>query len=76
MGGEPLEYSRHALRKMRTYGVTGDEVEAIVSYADWRCRSRDGRMEHYGYSENGRLFRVVTDHAERKVITVIQNPLR
>ncbi len=76
MDVEPLEYSGHALRRMRHHRITKDEVEAIVHYPAWRRRSGHARIEHFGYSDDGRLFKIVTDRYERRVITVIHKPLR
>jgi len=61
---------------MRSFCITKDGVEAIFHYSAWRRRSRLGRIEHFGYSDDGRLFKVVTDRYERRVITVVEKPLR
>lgn len=76
MDVEPLEYSEHVLRRMRSSCITKDEVEAIVYYPAWRRRSRLRRIEHFGYSDDGRLFKIITDRYERRVITVVEKPLR
>jgi hypothetical protein len=71
MDEQPLQYSPHAREKMAAYRITEDEVEAIVWYPAWRRQSHHRRIEHYGYSDDGRLLRVVTDEHEERVITVV-----
>ena len=71
-----LQYSRHARERMAARRVAQDEVEAIVWYPAWRRRSREGRIEHFGYSDDGRLFSIVTDRYEERIITVIDRSHR
>jgi hypothetical protein len=76
MDEQALQYSRHARKRMATNHVTEDEVEAIVWYPAWRRQSLRGRVEHFGYSDDGRLFSVVTDRYEELVITVVEHSHR
>lgn len=76
MEWDPLEYSPHARHRMRKDRITEDEVEAIVYYPAWRRRSYAGRIEHFGYSDDGRSFKIVTNAHETRVITVVEKPLR
>ncbi len=71
MDEQPLQYSRHARRRLVTRHITEDEIEAIVRYPGWRVRSSEGTIEHHGYSDDGRLFTIVTDWAQTRVITII-----
>ncbi|MEA2721923.1 MAG: hypothetical protein QOJ39_3787 [Candidatus Eremiobacteraeota bacterium] len=71
MDREALEYSRHARDKMSTSGIFEDDVEGTVDWPTRRCRTYDERIEHFGYSSDGRVINVVTDQSERYVITVI-----
>lgn len=56
--------------------ISEDEVEGIVRYPAWRRRAAKGRIEHYGYSDDGRLFKIVTDRHETRVISVIDDERR
>ncbi len=72
----PLQYSRHARERMIEHRITQDEVEAIVRYSAWRRHSSDGKILHYGYSDDGRLFKIVTDRDEDRVVSVIDERRR
>ncbi len=76
MDERPLQYSRHARERMIEHHVSDDEVEAIVRYAAWRRRSSDGKVLHYGYSDDGRLFKIVTNRYEDRVVSVIDERRR
>jgi Domain of unknown function (DUF4258) len=71
-----LEYSRHARSRMRKARITEDEVEAIVYYPAWRRYSYANRIEHFGYCDDGRLVKIVTNASATRVVTVVEKPLR
>ncbi len=64
-----LQYSRHARRRMRRYGISEEEVELIVWAPAFRIAT-GSEVEHCGYSYDGRYFTVVTNGAETKVVTI------
>jgi len=64
-----LRYSDHARRRMRQYALSEDEIEAIVWCPASRIVTHRG-VEHYGYADDGREFKVVTNQTETKVITI------
>ncbi len=66
-----LEYSPHAREKMSTDGISESDVEGTVDWPTRRNRTYYGRIQHFGYSGDGRLINVVTDKSETYVITVI-----
>jgi hypothetical protein len=64
-----LRYSRHAIDRMQYYRIRTDEVEAVVWYPTHR-RVSQAAVEHYGYIDDGREVKVVTNRAETFVITI------
>jgi hypothetical protein len=54
---------------MRRHRISAEEVEAIVWCPSARLVTPEG-VEHYGVSDDGREFKIVTDHSEILVITV------
>jgi Domain of unknown function (DUF4258) len=70
-----LQYSPHAQARMRDYGLSEDEIEAIVWYPVRRVVSPSS-VEHYGFADDGRRFKVVTDRTETYVITVTEEERR
>jgi hypothetical protein len=64
-----LQYSPHAYHRMRKRHVSEDEVEAVVWYPTARVVSGN-EIEHYGYTDDGRQLKVVTDLSETFVVTV------
>ncbi|MBV8298161.1 MAG: DUF4258 domain-containing protein [Candidatus Eremiobacteraeota bacterium] len=75
MDEDPLQYSRHARDRMREDGISEDEVEAIVWYPVRRAVSPLA-VEHYGYADDGREFKIVTNRSETIVITVVDEEAR
>ena len=65
-----LQYSPHAFDRIVGHRVSEDEVEAIVFTPMNRIVSHQ-RVEHHGYSADGRELIVVTDRSETFVITII-----
>ncbi len=65
-----LEYSRHARAHLVKYGIDEDDVEAIIWCPARRFVTRRG-VEHEGWASDGRPLRIVTDHTERFVITIV-----
>jgi arginyl-tRNA--protein-N-Asp/Glu arginylyltransferase len=57
------------------YGLTEDEVEAMVWYPMRRVLSAT-EVEHYGYADDGREFKVVTDRSETYVVTITEEQRR
>jgi Domain of unknown function (DUF4258) len=70
-----LQYSRHAHRRMRKRRITEDEIEAIVWYPIRRVVT-ESAVEHYGYADDGRKMKVVTDRTETYVISIIDEERR
>ena len=64
-----LKYSPHARKRLRKREITRDEVEAVVWCPTVRVAAGTS-IEHYGYSDDGREMKVVTDLAETFVITI------
>jgi hypothetical protein len=70
MDEHPLQYSRHARRRMRRLRISEDDVEEIV----WCPADRvvtGSAVEHYGYLYDGRKCKVVTNKSETIVTTVM-----
>jgi hypothetical protein len=65
-----LQYSRHARKHLVKYHIDEDDVAAIVWYPARRYVTNRG-VEHEGWLSDGRPVRVVTDHSERVVITIV-----
>lgn len=70
-----LRYSPHAAARMRTYRISEDEVEAVVWYPARRIVSR-WAVEHYGYADDGRKIKVVTNRSETYVYTITDEDRR
>lgn len=70
-----LQYSRHARERMDRYHISDDEVEAVVWYPTRRDTTRSG-VEHYGFIDDGRKIKVVTNRAETFVITITDEDRR
>jgi Domain of unknown function (DUF4258) len=64
-----LRYSRHARERMEHYHISGDEVEAVVWYPTRRDVTPSA-VEHYGFVDDGRSIKVVTNRAETFVFTI------
>jgi hypothetical protein len=69
-----LKYSDHARENMAAYRIDEDDVEAIVWYSARRCVTPRS-VEHEGWVWDGRYFRIITDHREDFVITVVRPPV-
>ena len=69
MDEHPLQYSRHARQRMRLYRISEDEVEAVVWYPIRRGVTPSA-VEHYGFVDDGRTIKVVTNRAETFVFTI------
>jgi hypothetical protein len=65
-----LRYSRHARKHLVRYHMDKDDLDAIVWYPARRYVTHRG-IEHEGWLSDGRPVRVVTDHSERVVITIV-----
>ena len=65
-----LQYSAHARDTMKWFGLDAEDLEAIVWYPAHRYVTHRG-VEHEGWSSDGRYLTVVTDHRERRVITIV-----
>jgi len=67
-----MQFTRHALDRMKDKGLTRGEVLAIIVRAA-RGRhapvARDA-IEHFGFDAKGRPFNVVTNRSRTIVITV------
>ena len=75
MDTPPLRYSLHARERMKQCRISEDEVEAIV----WHpiCRIVTHRaVKHYGFTDDGRPAKVVTDRSETFVKTVTEEERR
>jgi hypothetical protein len=70
-----LQYSRHARERMDSYHISDDEIEAVVWYPTRRDTTRRG-VEHYGFIDDGRKIKVVTNRAETFVITITDEDRR
>ena len=71
----PLRYSLHARERMKQYRISEDEVEAIVWYPICRIVSHRA-VKHYGFTDDGRQAKVVTDRSETFVRTVTEEERR
>jgi hypothetical protein len=60
---------------MRLRHISEGEVVAIVWYPVYRVASRR-TVEHYGFADDGREIKVVTDRAETYVRTVTEEERR
>jgi hypothetical protein len=65
-----LRYSRHARKHLVKYHIDEDDIAAIVWYPSRRYMTHRG-VEHEGWLSDGRPIRVVTDHTEQYVITIV-----
>jgi hypothetical protein len=65
-----LQYSRHARKHLVKNHMDEDDVAAIVWNPTRRYVTHRG-VEHEGWLSDGRPVRVVTDHSERVVITIV-----
>ncbi len=70
-----LQYSRHARKHLVKKHMDEGDIAAIVWYPARRYRTYRG-VEHEGWLPDGRPIRVVTDHSERLVITIVDNERR
>jgi hypothetical protein len=70
-----LQYSRHARERMEDYRISDDEVEAVVWYP-LRRDTTPSAIEHYGFIDDGRKIKVVTNRAETFVITITDETRR
>jgi hypothetical protein len=70
-----LQYSRHARKRMENYHISGDEVEAVVWYPIRRDVTPSA-VEHFGFIDDGREIKVVTNRAETFVITITDEDRR
>ncbi|HEV2642776.1 MAG TPA: DUF4258 domain-containing protein [Candidatus Elarobacter sp.] len=75
MDERPLRYSAHARERMRRYRISEDEVEAIVWYPIHRIASHCA-VEHYGFADDGRKLKVVTNRSETLVRTITDQERR
>ena len=66
-----LRYSRHARKHLVKYRMDEDDIATIVWYPTRRYVTYRG-VEHEGWLSDGRAVRVVTDHSERVVITIVE----
>ena len=71
-----LQYCGHALARMSRAGISADEVYGIVRHPAWRRPSYAQRIEHHGYSDDGRHLRIVVEADESTVVTVVVEPFR
>ena len=70
-----LQYSPHARERMLLRRISEDEVEAIVWCPIHRLVSH-GAVQHFGFTDDGRAVKVVTNRAETFVRTVTDESLR
>jgi hypothetical protein len=70
-----LRYSRHARERMARYHISDDEVEAVVWYPT-RRDTTPSAVEHYGFVDDGRKIKVVTNRAETFVLTITDESRR
>ena len=70
-----LRYSPHARRRMRKYRISEGEVEAVVWYPVRRCVTHSA-VEHFGFIDDGREIKVVTDRSETFVYTITEEERR
>ena len=60
---------------MHEYHVSKDEIEAVV-WCPIRRNVTPRAVEHYGYADDGRLLKVVTDRTESYVVTITDEERR
>jgi hypothetical protein len=60
---------------MRERRISEDEIEAIVWYPMDRIVTHTA-VEHYGFADDGRKLKVVTDRSETYVITITEEERR
>jgi hypothetical protein len=70
-----LQYSRHARERMEYYRISEDEVEAVVWYPI-RREVTHSAVKHYGFVDDGREMKVVTNRAETIVVTITDEDRR
>jgi Domain of unknown function (DUF4258) len=70
-----LQYSRHARERMEYYCISEDEVEAVVWYPI-RREVTHSAVKHYGFVDDGRKIKVVTNRAETLVVTITEEDRR
>jgi hypothetical protein len=70
-----LQYSRHARERVERYHISEDEVEAVVWYPVQRDTTPSA-VEHYGFIDDGRKIKVVTNRAETVVVTITDESRR
>jgi Domain of unknown function (DUF4258) len=75
MDEHPLRYSRHARERMDGHHISDDEVEAVVWYPI-RRDTTPSAVEHYGFLDDGRTIKVVTNRAETVVLTITDESRR